>query len=1396
MSYLRIFRYLFVILVFVPLFLAVVTVGLIDLPAVQREAEKHIPQWTNGMVQLEGLHAVLPWHITISHIVVKDAQGVWLEAKGTDIRLGVLKLLHKRIPLRSIGAEQVLVMRKPIVETSEPQNAAPASPLPAWGIGLDGLYIKQVQVGEPILGRAAVFKVDGHVFIKNLQEISQISSTHHVPRADIILDVVRQDAIANFHLNISTHRKNMRVNLHYNEDSQGLAALLAHMPILSPLVMDAQFSGPYQNVIVQTVLHAGRGRDTSLPDSDVLGGTLKGVVDLPHQQLDLTLGLHSAAIRVKPDIGWERLNIVASAQGAFMRPLGQVVLDINSLTAHGNDVGHAHIQLNSAKDEKTSVEQRAEADTFLLASQFDGVRLQGQSPTLLAQTPLLLNASFQPMKAGRPFEVKLVHGTAQLAVKGEASNIIMGHLQADISHLSEFSTIIGQPLEGAVHLGGKFAVPLQAKGDISAQLDGMASLSEGPYQAVSLIGREGKLSLDIIKNADDSILLNKFRLSGHRFTMDASGGVDHKNRVAGTLRLVLSELVGLHPALRGKAVIDAQADGLRDDIGLKAHFAGELGVQHPHVNVPVGPLDMRLNIAHVPSHPQGEVELKGVLDRSPLYLAAAFEKKIGGAIYAALKGMEWKSFKGQAAVSLLAGEVIPRGKIHLTIARLEELSSLLGQPIAGHFLLDAQSAEGKEGVKAPHDGLHIAADAHMQMDHYAVNMLRVKGDIYHLPTDPIVDLAVHLAGLRANGLTGGVDLSLNGPLTALAVRLDGMFEHVMHGPASVSMALVANLSKQLVRLDKFIAHFKSDEAHLQGATTLHWGRITALDHLQLLATPFHGKTASLRVNGTVKPQLALDAALEHVTPTLVEPFMPSVRGKGEFSAGLKLRGTLAAPVGHVQFDGTGLRLVSQETDFLPDGILHFRGDLDGKKADIDGQLQVGHAMALQISGHMPFVQNGNVQLNSKGGVDLSLANAILGADGMGVAGRVDMEMDIRGTLQHPMAFGQVRLRDGRFDHYVHGVHLEGMEGQLHAHGDDVDIEHFVAHAGQGTIGLSGHVGIFKPSMPLDVSFMMDHAQPILSDFLTEVIDSRLHIYGQAATRIDVVGDITVPQASINLPSSMPASVPQLDIVTSPHPKKERQAPSRMIGLNVAFNVPGQLFIRGHGLFAEMEGKLGISGTSSTPDITGGISLKRGSFNLAGVNLDFTHGMISFNGAGSTHKLDPIVDFRADRNAEGTLASLLVTGYASAPKFDFVSTPSLPRDEVLSILLFGVNRAVLSPMQLASLGLAIVQIGGGSAFDPMGRVRSALGLDHLAIGGGSSVGNGEANVEAGKYVMKGVYVGAREGLSGKATQAQVKIDITKDLKFNATVGTGGQVTGFTTPENDPGSSIGLSYGIDY
>ena len=70
------------------------------------------------------------------------------------------------------------------------------------------------------------------------------------------------------------------------------------------------------------------------------------------------------------------------------------------------------------------------------------------------------------------------------------------------------------------------------------------------------------------------------------------------------------------------------------------------------------------------------------------------------------------------------------------------------------------------------------------------------------------------------------------------------------------------------------------------------------------------------------------------------------------------------------------------------------------------------------------------------------------------------------------------------------------------------------------------------------------------------------------------------------------------------------------------------------------------------------------------------------------------------------------------------------------------------------------------------------------------------MEAGRYVTRNVYVGVRQNLSG-GTQTQVQMDITRQLKAQATLSTGATTAttqGSTLQDN--GSSVGLSYQFEY
>jgi translocation and assembly module TamB len=263
----------------------------------------------------------------------------------------------------------------------------------------------------------------------------------------------------------------------------------------------------------------------------------------------------------------------------------------------------------------------------------------------------------------------------------------------------------------------------------------------------------------------------------------------------------------------------------------------------------------------------------------------------------------------------------------------------------------------------------------------------------------------------------------------------------------------------------------------------------------------------------------------------------------------------------------------------------------------------------------------------------------------------------------------------------------------------------------------------------------------------------------------------------------------------------------IVALDFTVAAPRAVFVRGRGLDTEMAGQLHIGGDNNNPDISGGFDLRNGTVNLAGATLTFNSGRVAFNGTGVRKKVDPTLDFTAVNTSGGVTATLNVGGYADAPVITLSSTPEMPQDEILARLLFGVSVTQLTPLQLAQIGAALATmggIGGGGHFNPINAVQRRLGLDRLNIAGGSSNAGaatgtpGEtsnaATIEAGRYVTRRVYIGGKQSTNG-TTQAQVQVDLTKSLKLQTTLGTGGTVQG-ATPQNDPGSSVGLTYQFEY
>jgi translocation and assembly module TamB len=1369
--------------------------------------ERRTASLTDGAVTLEGVSGRFPDALRIGHIALNDRQGTWLAIDGLVLDWRPAALVLGRARVDRISMDRLSIPRLQAGTTTSSSSTDLSGGLDL-GVDIRAIHIARIEVGADIAGVAASFALDGQARLAHIAPVLNGVSVATLPVARIDLRLRRLDQDGA--LALRTDILPGRLGLHLTADEgPGGFATVAGLGPLDPLHLSLDLDGPRDANRLAFTLKSGD-----------LSSNINGIIDFIHVKTQLAVSAHAPHMTVRDGVGWQGIALDAHLSGDVHHPFGQGQLTLDQPAAAG--VAASRITVAFDGHEATGGQPALSRLHATIAE----LSIPGVRPTLFAAAPLTLDLALHPDDAGWPLDVDLAHPLLHLAGRVMTATPAQGTFDLTVSQLGPLASAVPVALDGQAGLHGSFAMPARPDGDITLALDGDVGISGGLRQAVDLVGPDGKLALRAaVRRAHGAtprvMRIDRLSLDGQAVHLALTGsqtaappglrtGIQPggaarmaAGTVDATLHLAVDDLRRALPSLRGQAAVNLAVAGAMDDMTATAHLQGQLGT----AETPVGPIMLDTVFHHLPATPQGTVLAQGSLDGAPLSVAADLEQDAQGLRTLDLAHLDWKSASGKGHLVLTPGHIVPLGTLDVQMTRLADLSRLVGQDLSGSLVASVRTSDdGTAHAGAPEaarDGVPptvtVHVDGTLASARASLRRLTLAGTV----ADPLgaarADMALQLDGLSVQGAAGNARVTARGSRDALAIAATSSFQNLAGAPAALSTDMVLNLPGQSVALHTLQANARGEFIRLLAPARIGFGKASGVDRLRAILAPPGVAPAQIDIAGTVKPALALTATIDNLTPAIARPFMPSLRASGTMSVHGVLRGTLASPQGTVT---VAARDMTYNTDFsggLPPASLDATAQLSGAQARLDATARAGTMIDLAVRGTVPTGGAGAMTLQTSGHVNLAAANAYLGAQGRQVQGVVQLALALGGRFSAPQATGTVTLAGGQVHDYAQGVQLSNVQGLIVAHDDRLTIDTLSAVAGPGKITVNGTLGAFQPGLPIDLHITANHARPLSSDLVTAEINTDMTIRGMLASRIDAAGKVVIPHAEINIPSSLPPSIAQLDVIRPGEDTQAQQNTSAgpVIGLDVTVSSPGEMFVRGHGLNAEMQGRLHIGGTADVPVITGGFDLRRGNFNLAGISLDFTKGRVAFNGSGVTQAVDPTLDFEAERATNAGTARLVVGGYASAPKITFSSQPPLSQDQIMAMLLFGTDAQSLSPTQMAEIAGAVATLTGGSGFDPLATVRNTLGLDRLQLGSGSGVGKGTGtSVEAGKYVMRGVYVGAKQATSGSGTQAQVQVDLTRRLKLNTTVGTGGNVTGFTTPENDPGSSVGLSYQYQY
>jgi len=804
----------------------------------------------------------------------------------------------------------------------------------------------------------------------------------------------------------------------------------------------------------------------------------------------------------------------------------------------------------------------------------------------------------------------------------------------------------------------------------------------------------------------------------------------------------------------GTVKVDGQLSGPMTSLASRSRLTSEVSIR----GAPREAIEVNLSARGLPSHASATLQAQGHLQGAPLQLDASLERIAADAFHITVRRAEWKSARIAGDLITGANTTPGRGSLRLSMQRLEDLQPLLGTPVKG-------SIAGNLSLRP------VAGRTHAQ-------------------------LALDARDIVAAGIRTNAQLTASGPVDALTLQANAQSPNLRGEPGNLVTAAHLSMTARKLRLDRVEAHYHGQTLRLLAPAQLDFADGLVVSSLKLGLL-----NAVLAVDGRVFPALDLHTSAHHIDAAVINAFVPKSLDQGTFDMDARLAGTPSAPSGLVTLTVAGLRMSTARD--LPAVDLRGTARLMDNAARLDVHLNAGHASQLTLTGTVPLETQGVIDLKVNGKLDAGFANPMLEARGERMSGDVTINATVRGAVRSPEVGGTIVLTNGDLRDYVQGAHLSNITAHLTGDQGTLRIETLTARAGAGELALTGQIGVLQPQLPLTLHLTAKNAQPITSDVLTANLDADVKAEGTLRQRINLSGTIDLRHAVIGIPNALPPQVAVLDVRRpgqAPPPPPQR---TLVIALDLTLHAPRAIFVQGRGLNAELGGRLHIGGTAASPAVSGGFEMIRGTFALASTQLNFTSGRVSFNGAGLTGKIDPTLDFTAQTTtADGTQPKLHISGLADSPQFELTSSPPLPQDEILARLLFGQSASQLSALQVAEIGAALAKLSGvgGSGPDPLARIQKKLGLDRLSVGSGGNTGgqgtqSSGTSIEAGRYVSDRVFVGAKQSTTG-FSQMEVDVDLSKHLKLQTRLGTGTATTQGTTPENDPGSSIGMVYQFQY
>ncbi len=356
-------------------------------------------------------------------------------------------------------------------------------------------------------------------------------------------------------------------------------------------------------------------------------------------------------------------------------------------------------------------------------------------------------------------------------------------------------------------------------------------------------------------------------------------------------------------------------------------------------------------------------------------------------------------------------------------------------------------------------------------------------------------------------------------------------------------------------------------------------------------------------------------------------------------------------------------------------------------------------------------------------------------------GSLDADIRLDGSISAPQVGMQTYLKNGQLALPDLGISLSDIELSAKSNGkQEITLEGGLS-SGKGQLEINGDFNLFELSKPrISIALKGDNLELMKTP--------EIHVDGNLDTKIvitsdlvDVSGNVRLINADLDFQLPENAILASEDVVLLGE-EQAKQASQQKIRLQIGLG--DQTHIRAQGLDAYLVGNIELQqDPGALLRANGQIDIKNGRYDAYNQKLEIDKGQLIYNGGPVD---DPSLVLRAQKSVDSITAGVSVTGRASSPILQLYSTPSMPDQDILSVLIFDKRIGDLASQD----GLTLLKIANSLRGDGKSRsqvdvltqnIQESLGLSNLEL----QLNGNAPSLIAGKQLSSKFYIGYGYGL---------------------------------------------------